>query len=502
MPNPAYDQTGLRQRINHVLGLDIRRRNLTVSLIVLLAMLLAGLATWLSLHGHARYVMAGAITSLILLLSIFRPALAVTLTLIYLAFLGEVRRLLLYFSSWSGFDPLQMVGPSIALLLFAQLVIQRRVRTNTLLAKLVLILMLIMAVQILNPLQGGFRVGIAGAFFYIVPLAWFWIGRSLIQKNNLDTLLFVVVPVVAGLASILGLWQALVGFLPHQQEWIDTAGYSALWITATKVRSYSFFTSGQEYAAYLGIAVACVMSAAVVRRNPIWLLPLPLLLAGIFVQGSRGPMLSFALTLATLWAVKSSSVQLWVPRLVLALAVGLGAGYLALSRLTPDSFAPQLQKVADHQISGLTNPLDQEQSTAATHASMKWLGIKRGILAPWGQGLGATTMAAGKFGSKGVNSEVDLSNVFISLGAPGGVLYLGIILCIILLALRTWAVDRHTAHLAIGGILSTTIGQWLGGAMYSIVPIVWLLIGYLDRHRLDNPQVDEVNLMRFQQSVT
>ncbi|MEX0741533.1 MAG: hypothetical protein WD079_01965, partial [Phycisphaeraceae bacterium] len=319
--------------------------------IVLLAVLAAsGAAVHFALHGRARLVVAGVIVSLITLLALRRPRLAVLAVLTYLPLMGEIRRLLLYLEPWTGMDPLNLVGPAVAGLLTVQVFAGRQQVPLTTNARMVLGLMVLMGLQVFNPLQGSPVVGMAGVMFYLVPLAWFWIGRTFIEQWRLERLLICLVVPLGVFTASMGLYQILFGFLPHQQQWIDESAYSAVWISYGKARAFSTFASGQEFAAFLHLASITCAALAMIRRNPTWLLPIPLLVGGIFVQGSRGPMVMLIVAFALVWAVQARDYIAWLPRLAVASVLGGAIGFVMLQSLGDHGANAAIAPVVAHQV--------------------------------------------------------------------------------------------------------------------------------------------------------
>jgi hypothetical protein len=461
--------------------LNARGQQIEVAFFGLCACALALLTVILAIDGYARFVISAMLISWCVIASTTQQAPIIVGMMLFLPCLGEVRRLLLYIAPWSGTDPIQMIGPGIAAILFAQAVRRNQSLPQTRIGSAVRILFAVMVLQIFNPLQGSIVVGLAGAMFYIVPLMWFWIGRNFASTVLITTVLQKIVPTVAILAAVMGLWQALVGFLPHQQYWIDNHGYAALFVSATQIRSFSIFNSGQEYAAYMVTASAIVSATVMITRNPLMMGAFPLYMAGAFVQASRGPMLGFLQVLSLGWAVSNRKPVTWLPRLLGAMCLMAAIGYFFLKNLDVSGTGEGFQAIAGHQIDGLTDPLNSEKSTATTHLAMKGNGIVRGIIAPWGQGLGSTTLAASKFGSVGGSTEVDISNMFVSLGIVGGIVYILVITRVIKLWVALFQHRPTVEVLAIGLILAGNFGQWLSGGLYALAPLFWLSIGYLDR---------------------
>ena len=106
---------------------------------------------------------------------------------------------------------------------------------------------------------------------------------------------------------------------------------------------------------------------------------------------------------------------------------------------------------------------------------------EKAITDPVGHGLGSTTLAGGKFQSEATpeGSEVDFSDMFISLGFVGGTAFL----CVIYAAAkRSLAFLREVPlHVALPvlAILSVLLNTWLRAGEYSINAIACFLLGSL-----------------------
>jgi hypothetical protein len=107
--------------------------------------------------------------------------------------------------------------------------------------------------------------------------------------------------------------------------------------------------------------------------------------------------------------------------------------------------------------------------------------IGEGFSYPIGHGLGATTLASSKFGSneKTGSSEVDFSDMFISLGALGGLLYLFVIWATAREALEYTKAVKRSVSLPVLAVLTCTLASWLIGGQYSTASLVFFLIGGL-----------------------
>ena len=394
--------------------------------------------------------------------------------------LGDLRRSLIPLVGWSGQDPLLLVAPAVIGLMAVTLYLSRRLHLDTPLARAVAALMALMGLQMLNPAQGGIAVGVMGALFYLAPLLWFWLGRVYADDRLIERLLRQLVIPLGLVATAFVMYQALVGFLPFEQTWIDTAGYTALYVGDT-IRPFGFSTSAAECARLLSMCIV-IASAYAFEGSRGALLVAGLAFTGMFVVGSRSPVVLSVLAVAVMWSVQSRSTAAWAPRFaavaLVAVAV-LGWGLTRATQVTASNST--VQNAIDHQAGGLLDPGNKDTSTAGIHVAMFVNGFAAAAHTPLGLGLGATTEAAGKLGAEGASSEVDLSDVILSLGLLGGVVYSVVLVLVILMAVRRWRQTGGVVALATLGVLIVCAGQWLRGGEYGTVAIVWFLIGALDR---------------------
>lgn len=454
-------------------------RRLSVAGTVCAAAIAGVVLALLITNGMGRLAVAAGVLALIGGAAMLRPPLAIVLTLGFLIVLGEARRALIPWMGWSGQDPLLMVAPAVAVLLVAGAVLHGEARLSTPLARWTALLMGVMVLQMFNPLQGGLAVGVAGALFYMVPLCWYWIGRAHASAELLDTLLYRVAVPLAAVAAVMGIYQAYYGLLPHQAAWVALGGYEALSLSGT-VRPFSIFPSAAEYTHFLGVGMVLIWAAWLRRQRVVLVLLMPLLGWGILLGGTRTVVVTTLLAMTVLWAVQGRSRRVWLPRLGLAALLAVGGLALSLSNVETTSDGSASAAAMQHQVAGLRNPLDRQHSTAGTHLSLFIGGITEGFRQPLGYGLGATTIAAGKFGGNVRGTERDLSNLFVALGL-GGILYAAVIALVFLRAVQLWTRTRHVLVLAMLGALIAELFLWLYGGHYAIVTLLWLGIGMMDR---------------------
>ena len=94
---------------------------------------------------------------------------------------GFLRRAQFIFVEYTTTDPIHLVTPLLTVLAFTILLWKRReqIFVTKPLGLPVSILAGCFFVQIFNPFQGGVFVGLSGAFFILLPVAWFFFGRAM-----------------------------------------------------------------------------------------------------------------------------------------------------------------------------------------------------------------------------------------------------------------------------------------------------------------------------------
>ncbi|HEY2585900.1 MAG TPA: hypothetical protein VGI81_09065 [Tepidisphaeraceae bacterium] len=436
---------------------------------------------WFLNTGVSQTVTAALLIGVGGVLVFLRPTAAIVATLVYLLFMGDIRRYVSMHTGLISQDPLLLVGPAIISLLFTRLVFERRITVDTPLARLVVALMILMGLEVFNPLQGGLTVGIAGGLFYIVPLLWFWAGRSLPTERLTGTLLKGVFPLLALAAALLGLWQTFVGPLAFEAQWIREQianGFNSMVIDGAVIRNFSYFTSPAEYAGFLGLGLTCCIAPVLVWRFRASSLLIPVLVWAMFLASIRSAIVLVGLAVMSMWSMIGRDARQVVARAFLAVVVGGGGMYFGLHRLQGALGGDS--KLLDHTLEGLVNP---GESSAEGHWSLTLIGVATGLKNPIGEGLGATTMAASKFSTHGGGFENDVANMFASLGVFGGLLYVGTILYVLYHTCTVWRQRRSMVALMTLGVLLSQIGYWLEGGHYALVAICWFLIGSIDRVR-------------------
>jgi hypothetical protein len=339
---------------------------------------------------------------------------------------------------------------------------------------------ILIAASALNPAQGNVRVGVAGLLFLLVPTAGFWIGRTLCT----DAVFARVLKLVAALAvpvAVYGLLQTFLGFPRWDRIWILDVErvYQALNVGST-IRPFGSLPSSAEYAHLIAIALA------------IWLafglrgLRLPLTVATATMLGAA---LMLASSRLVVFLTAAAAIAMLVARL--RVSSGLAAGLVLASilatsavvgRLAPDYYAPGATgDLVAHQTAGLANPLNPSSSTFLIHLSLVTEGLDSARAHPAGIGAGAVSLAAGKLGGSGLQTEADPSNLAVATGAPGLVAYFVLAAIAFVRTYGLARARRDALSLSALAVVTIVFLQWFNGGQYGIALLLWLTLGWVDR---------------------
>ena len=424
---------------------------------------------------------------------------AIPFMLYYLFLLGDLRRFRDLVYPHPGQDFLLLVSPIAAALLGVPLFSKLRVHDR--MSKAMLWLTILMVLQIFNPLQGGLTVGFGGAMFYLTPVLWFWIGREYGTPERVRMVLYRVVLPLAAAAAIFGLCQNFIGFPRYQELWFQANREQfAILNLGGGIRSFGFSIAASEYETLLEIG-ACAAVAAWFANRSAWIVSFPFLLTAMVFSAGRGPIvkLIFALTFAWVARRPQNLNGTAVVRIGVLLAVGLVGLSLLGSRLALSTGDIGHAKTASsaalaHQAEGFSDPLNERKSTAGVHSQMLLGGLLEGVRMPIGRGLGSTTVFAYKFGGAGKDTEVDFGDMFISLGLPGGLLYLYVMYLAFRYAIDYVRGQRLSTALPVLAILAGGVGTWLEVAQYSSAVLYMFLMGCLVYPKAKQPEkVGEVH---------
>ena len=405
--------------------------------------------------------------------------------LVWLSVLGLVRRLLDIVSAPTGSDPVLLVGPLAMIVLVVIAGDRGAFRRRTRLATAVLVLNLLTVLGAFNPLQGSLKAGLGGLLFVLIPTLAFWVGRSLVDDRALASL-FKLAAVVAILAAVYGLIQTFSGFPSWDATWIAAhrQDFGALLVNNVP-RSFSSFTAPSEYGLFLAVGLIVWLAFGLRIALPVTVAVSAAIGVAIWYEGSRGVVVSSVIALA----VMVGAWRGW--RVAPALAVAAMLVLLlpfAVSRLAPEdrNSAISASPFAARQVAGLSQPTSAHASTFNAHLDLVRSGLTSAIHEPLGNGTGTITIAGAKYGSAAAaGTEADPSNAALAFGIPGLIAYL-VILLVGFGGMYRLAVRRRDAlSLVALGVLVVTGFQWLNGGNYAVAFLPWLVLGWMDRSRLE-----------------
>jgi hypothetical protein len=422
------------------------------------------------------------------------PRAGIVLAFAVLPFVMLVRRLLITDAGWVSRDPLVLVGAAIAVILVTRIFIVERHRVPRDLPSLLVSGVLVLAVAgAFNPDGGGLLVGLAGVLFLGVPLLWYFIGRAVADRRLAHRLILLTIG-LGVLISLYGLAQSEIGLPAWDSDWVALDGYYALFVGGV-TRPFGTFPSASEYLLYLGTAL--VFAAALVRHGSRWFAaPLVPLAIALMIGSGRSALVLTGLAtvavavLATRGALRSAAVG------IVGLAVLAGVIAVLVPAIATETGIVRNPVLLTHQSEGLTRPLDAEESSLRIHWDLFAAGVTEGVRHPQGYGSGVSNTAIDLKGTAHVpaavradvfddrsslQTDIDVSNVFISLGVVGGCLFVALVVVVLARSVLLYRRRRDPVVLAAVGLLIASGGQWLTGGHYTLSPLTWLLIGWLAR---------------------
>lgn len=407
---------------------------------------------------------------------------------VWLVALGSVRRLTTGLSPKAALgDPLLLVGAATWTVL-AVLALRRGALTRgSPLSKAVIGLGGVLAASAVNPLQGGLAVGLGGALLVVVPMSAFIVGRSFADDRMFARMLRLAAWLGVAAAAY-GLVQAFIGFPLWDATWVRDEGYTALNVNG-QIRAFSSFSAASEYVGFLGIAVVVwVANARGLVRRSVAAGAIALVGTAMWYQASRGIVV---VTIAAIGLMSAACVGIPLGRALLGVAALVAAIPVVIGQLAPQQFSNEPgAQLAQHQVAGLSDPFGKG-STLPLHVDLMLAGITGAFRDPVGLGVGATSIAAGKYGGMTRGSEVDPGNAAIAAGLPGLVTYLAVVALGIALVYRLAVRRRDALSIAALGIVAVTSLQWLNGGQYAVAFWPWLVLGWADATAVRERQASE-----------
>ena len=443
-------------------------------------LVIAGIAMWNGADAQ-RVLLTACIGAILYFSLIYAPVSGLIVNMVFLSCVGILKRYLIPILGYSALDPLLLVQPIVVGFYFFNVIIRRNLPLDTPMSKIMAALLVVMILEVVNPLQGGLELGLSGMLFYIVPFLWYYCGREHGTPQNMEKL-FKAVIVVSLLGAFYGMIQQFVGLTDVEKEWLRlTNNDVGQYISGGVIRVFSIFSSFAEYVTLLGMG-AVFSVCLFLSGKRFYIIPYLLLSAACTLSSSRGGIVSVGIATAFAWAVQAKNIRAWPARLILAAILGAFSVYTGLSQVPKDAGQNDTAgELLRWQAKGILKANDETESTAISHNNLTINGVVRGFTRPMGGGLGTTTLAAGKFGGAIEGSEQDIANMFISCGLFGGLLYCAVIVLVVWHIGRRWYFHRDRTALIMFVYLCTTIGAWFIGARYAPCMVIFMMLGSIDR---------------------
>lgn len=411
-------------------------------------------------------------------------------------FRGFLRRAQYIFMPYSQTEPIHLITPVVTLLAFAMLVHRRglRILIESPLAMSVSILGLIYILQIFNPLQGALTVGLTGALFMLIPVAWFYFGQT-IKPQFIETV-FRVMVVLGVVTSLYGLYQLAYGFPAFEQYWIDnTDVYKSITVGHVE-RALATFSSAEEWGRYIEIAAIIAFGfgacAANYLRRAGWFACGVTLTAMLLLTGQRSAMFGLILGGLVLLLTGARTWRGVAGRVLLALAPVLLIAVLVKAPTNDDMLShdedDRVGSVLSHTARGTLRPA-QENSLQERFENWTWFASSFIPYRPLGVGLGGASLGTTRF-----SSDLDLPSIdsyfistVIACGLPTALLFMWILVRGMRMSWHSFRRSEPGSREARLWRIATTLmpvlilNSFFGNTftLYSVAPLSWLLVGWI-----------------------
>src|SRR4051812_20244554 len=234
---------------------------------------------------------------------------------------GILRRAQYLIVPYSTLDPIHLLTPIVTFAALVTLLRQQRLNIlwATPLARSVSILALIFFLEIFNPLQGSLFVGLTGALFMLVPIAWFYFGQTVSDKFIHRAL--IAIAVLGAVVSLWGVYQLVFGYPAFEQYWIDNTDFYTSIAVGHIRRALATFSSAEEWGRYTQIGAIISVGMAMARqrlsKRLIWGLCAAALLGAIIISGQRTAIFGFVVGAVSLILLGARTWQSAVYRVAL-----------------------------------------------------------------------------------------------------------------------------------------------------------------------------------------
>jgi hypothetical protein len=331
---------------------------------------------------------------------------------------------------------------------------------------------------LLGMAASGFA-SIIGAPVFLLPLCWYWFGRTLLDEADLRTVLGTTLVVASGVA-VMGLLQGAGYFLPFDRAWASGVEFTSLTLKG-QLRAFGTLQSPAEYSRVLmvGFLLAATLP---LRSGGAWVLArfvaVPMFVAAIWFSGVRGAVVLGALALLVMLVVAARLSA--ATRAVFLVGLLLG-GFALMSAqaeeiTSRDGATDSRQAAVSRQVSGLQDPFNAQTSSVDAHVNGTVAALQGTFDQPLGLGSGALTRIGQRLGG-GRAGDGDLARLSLSWGLPGVLIYGAAVLAVFAMTARVARDRSHPlGHLGLG-LAVALVFQWFNPGLYVVNSFFWMTIG-------------------------
>jgi len=426
---------------------------------------------------------------------------ALVAMMVFEPFRGLLRRAQYLFVNYTTEDPIHLITPVVTL--FVAIVVFQKQRLNmfwsTPLAGSVSVLGLIFFLEIFNPLQGGLFVGLTGALFMLVPLAWFYFGQSISERFLHRALCLVVF--LGLLGSVYGVYQMIFGYPAFEQYWIDNTDLYASIAVGHVTRAIATFSSAEEWGRYTEVGAIIALGLAFASRRLAarigWFACAGGTLVGVMLSGQRTAIFGFIVGAATLVMLGARNLTAAAARL----AIMLLPVVLVFVFVTPPTDDEVWSKEDNERVSALLSHTQRGTLKPAGEESLQirmenWSYLITSVIPyrPLGAGLGAGSLSDFRSNRDSEMPPIDnfILVLALAVGIPGALLFVWVLARATWLSIRVArsalpdtrnaCINRIVAAIMPALILNSIFG--LTFSIYSVAPLAWLIIGWISAETL------------------
>ncbi len=417
--------------------------------------------------------------------------------IIFEPFRGVLRRVQYLIVGYSENEPIHLITPIVTCFAILLVLSKEKLRmfNATPLSGVFTVLVFICILQIFNPLQGGLHIGLVGALFYLIPMAWFYFGQT--AKPELFPKILKLVVLLGIITSLYGVYQMTVGYPAFELYWLNnTDAYESINVYNVK-RALATYSNAEEWGRYVLLGSLAAFGFASMKsegnKRLFWFIGGVTLCGMLALTGQRSSIFGLFLGLAILFVTGAKTAANGFARIVL-LSLPFMLFYTFSHTLSQDEIydldeSRGVSIMVSHTAKGTIDPTSEGSLDARFKT---WNQVVTETLPgnPLGSGLGAKTIAAGRDRPE-TRGAVD--NYFLTLALSAGVPALILLLWILLKSfgycIKLWGEsesdsdDFVLARIAMALLSSFILNNFFGTSfvIYSVAPLGWYLLGWINQ---------------------